>query len=65
MDYMQLLWGVVNMGIGQNGRDAWVFMTMQTAYFADPTSLCLNLIPNGTPNAATCQKMFDDPYYGL
>lgn len=62
---MTMMYEMVNMGMGQIARDAWVFEEMSTNYFAGPTEIGASLLSNNLPDAATLDRMYTDPVYGL
>jgi hypothetical protein len=62
---MPLLYNLVNVGLGQGIQDTWVFVAMQTNYFANAAAIGTNLMPLTTPSQGVLDVMFTDPYYGL
>lgn len=64
--WMTMMYTMVNMGLGQSGKDFVVFNTMQTTYFPDAASIGTNLFANTiSPDGTTLDFMFTDTYYGL
>jgi hypothetical protein len=65
MQYMQVLYHVVNMGLGERAKDAWVFQHMHTSYFNTAAGITTNLIKNNPVSSTVQNRMWSDPYYGL
>jgi hypothetical protein len=66
MTYSQILYAVVNEGLGLNLIDYSVFSQMQQTYFTTPADINTYLLPqNPVTDLSVLDALFNDPFYGL
>lgn len=57
---MTLMYEVVNLGLGDSGKNSWIFQQMQMNYFPDATTMGTNLFNGSTVMPPS--NVLDDMY---